>query len=186
MFRAADRQPPPAALLQAVEAILGLTGPSVLRYVDAGRGQHRAMRLALERQPAPPASQPGSSGSQPAARPVATLQAFLLGGDISAEGWIRTLLQEELPAQAYGRQLLRPGADVPAAVAGRSRQVCACFDVAQASIVACLQEATGDEEQRLARLQQHLRCGTNCGSCLPELRRLLRESRPLAAEELAP
>jgi assimilatory nitrate reductase catalytic subunit len=24
----------------------------------------------------------------------------------------------------------------------------------------------------LARLQKELRCGTNCGSCLPELRRL--------------
>ena len=116
----------------------------------------------------------------------ATLQAFLLAGDTSAEGWVRTLLQEVLPAQAYGRQLLRPGAVAPAALAARSRQVCNCFDVSEAGIVAAARAAEGDEEQRLARLQEQLRCGTNCGSCLPDLRRLLRVNTPRVAEELAP
>ncbi len=60
-----------------------------------------------------------------------TLRAFLLAGDTSAEAWVRTLLQEGLPAQSYGRLLLRPGSVAPAdvAVAGRGRQVCGCFDV---------------------------------------------------------
>ena len=173
MFRAADERPPPPALLARLESILGLAGPTVLRYIDPARGQHRAMLLALE----------GNSAVEPA---PATLQAFLLAGDTSAEGWVRTLLQEVLPAQAYGRQLLRPGAVAPAALAARSRQVCNCFDVSEAGIVAAARAAEGDEEQRLARLQEQLRCGTNCGSCLPDLRRLLRENTPRVAEELAP
>jgi assimilatory nitrate reductase catalytic subunit len=31
---------------------------------------------------------------------------------------------------------------------------------------------------RLATLQADLQCGTNCGSCLPELRRMVRDSMP--------
>jgi assimilatory nitrate reductase catalytic subunit len=169
MFRAADLQPPPAHLLQALEGILGLGHANALRYVDPARGQHRAMLLAVD-------------GRATTGQATATLQAFLLAGDTSAERWVRTLLQEQLPAQAFGRQLLRPGAVAPAGVGARSRQVCACFDVCEASIRAAARVAAGDEEQRLARLQGQLRCGTSCGSCLPEVRRLLRENLSVAVE----
>ena len=172
MFRAADRQPPPAHLLQALEGILGLDGAGVLRYVDPARGQHRAMSLALD-------------GQTTAGQATTTLQAFLLAGDTSAESWVRTLLQERLPAQAFGRQLLRPGAVAPAGVAGRSRQVCTCFDVSEARIRDAARVAAGDEEQRLAQLQGQLQCGTNCGSCLPEVRRLLRDNLSVALQELS-
>ena len=186
LFRAADRQAPPAEVMQAIEAMLGLTGQTVLRYVDPARGQHRAMRLA-------PPGRDSDAGSpeapealeSPESSPL-TLQAFLLAGDTSAETWVRTLLQEGLPAQAYGRLLLRPGADAPAALARRGRQVCGCFDVTDTSIVACLRTIAGDDAQRLARLQRQLQCGTSCGSCLPELRRLLQENAPVATEDLTP
>ena len=69
------------------------TGPR-LHYADARRGQRRTMRMS------------GEGGSR-------RLEGFLLAGDISAEAWIRPLLQEERPADAYGRSLL---------VAARSRR----------------------------------------------------------------
>jgi assimilatory nitrate reductase catalytic subunit len=47
------------------------------------------------------------------------------------------------------------------------RAVCACFDVDESQIRAAV--AAG---ATLARLQKDLKCGTNCGSCVPELRRL--------------
>jgi assimilatory nitrate reductase catalytic subunit len=47
------------------------------------------------------------------------------------------------------------------------RTVCNCFDVAELEIEAFL-EAT----RSLDALQSRLKCGTNCGSCLPELRRM--------------
>ena len=37
----------------------------------------------------------------------------MLAGDTSAEAWIKTVLQDELPAQSYGRLLLVPGAKAP-------------------------------------------------------------------------
>jgi len=108
-----------------------------------------------------------------AARP---LDGFLLAGDTASAAWIRELLLQQLSTQPYGRLLLRPGAAAPAAVPARSGQVCSCFDVSEAQIDACLAQVQGTDEQRLALLQQQLRCGTNCGSCVPELRRRVRHA----------
>jgi assimilatory nitrate reductase catalytic subunit len=50
--------------------------------------------------------------------------------------------------------------------ARRGRTLCNCFDVAESEIDAFLAKSNS-----LAELQASLKCGTNCGSCLPELRR---------------
>jgi assimilatory nitrate reductase catalytic subunit len=48
------------------------------------------------------------------------------------------------------------------------RAVCACFNIEESRIRAAV--AAG---ATLANLQKDLKCGTNCGSCMPELRRLI-------------
>jgi len=53
------------------------------------------------------------------------------------------------------------------------RQVCACFGVGEATIRAAIDAGCDSAEAIGARLQ----AGTNCGSCLPELRALLAASR---------
>ncbi len=155
LLRAAALQAPPLVLLQRIEAQLGLGADGALHYADARRGQRRTVRLA------------GEGGAM-------RLDGFLFGGDISAEAWVRPLLQDELPAQACGRMLLLPGATPPVALAPRGRQVCSCFDVGEPRIVATLAAVTGAPDERLEQLQRALKCGTNCGSCLPELRRMVR------------
>ena len=87
---------------------------------------------------------------------------------------IKTLLQDEVPAQAYGRLLLVPGAKPPVALQARGRQVCTCFNVAEPQILAALARCSGPADAQLAQLQGELKCGTNCGSCVPELKRMLR------------
>ncbi|HYF19365.1 MAG TPA: molybdopterin-dependent oxidoreductase, partial [Ramlibacter sp.] len=159
LFRAAAHEAPPAKLLAQVEIALHLDGPQVLRYADARHGQRRCARLARD----------GADHK---------LEGFLLAGDTRAGAWIRTLLQEEQPAQAYGRLLLAPGAKAPVAVQSRGRQVCTCFNVTEPEILQTLATCSGDEQQRLHGLQAQRRCGTNCGSCVPELRRLVRQARP--------
>ena len=96
-----------------------------------------------------------------------------------AAAWIKTLLQDELPAQAYGRLLLAPGSKPPVAVQSRGRQVCTCFNVTDAQITGQLANQEGSEAERLGLLQSSLKCGTNCGSCIPELKRLVRMVMPL-------
>jgi assimilatory nitrate reductase catalytic subunit len=57
----------------------------------------------------------------------------------------------------------------------RSAQVCTCHDVSEARIREALARFTGAADERLTQLQRQLRCGTDCGSCLPTLRRLVAE-----------
>ena len=155
LFRAAGHDPAPDALLAHMEKLLGLDAADALRYVDARHGQRRSARLVR-------------AGSD------AHLEAVLLGGDTRAEAWIKPLLQQGLPAQALGRQLLHPGATAPAGVSARGKVVCSCFGVSESAIGSALRACAGSEAERLAALQGSLRCGTNCGSCVPELKRMVR------------
>ncbi|EGI77521.1 nitrate reductase [Hylemonella gracilis] len=162
LLRAAAQAAPSDELLGEIEALLGLDARGVLRYADRQRGQRRA--LLLRRDADTPAG-------------PATLQALLLGGDTRAESWLRALLQQELPVQDYGRLLLMPGAQAPVAAQAapaRGRQVCTCFNVNENDITATLARCGGDERERLTTLRQQLKCGSNCGSCVPELLRLVR------------
>ncbi len=88
------------------------------------------------------------------------LKAFRLTGDLaSAEPFRQTMLARSAVTQ---EELLSAA---PAGAAGRA--VCSCYGVREGEIRAAI-----DSGADLARLQKELRCGTNCGSCLPELRRL--------------
>ena len=60
------------------------------------------------------------------------------------------------------------------AFAGDSRLVCSCFRVTEARIVSAIREQGVNE---LAGLQGLLKCGSNCGTCLPEIDKLLIQHR---------
>ena len=154
LFRAAHHDTPDASFLEQVEVRMQLQGPDVLRYSDPKRGQRRAARL-IETDT------------------HTSLEGFLLAGDISAQSWITTLLKESLPAHSYGRALLIPGATPPMPVASRGEQVCACFNVSEVAIQSHLKTCSGAPVGWLASLQNALKCGTNCGSCVPQLQRMV-------------
>jgi assimilatory nitrate reductase catalytic subunit len=156
LFRAAGTYAPDDATLAQIENLLDLGSADVLRYDDKKRGQRRTVRLVR------------------LADGKAQLQGFVLAGDTSAEAWIKTLLQDQLDAQSYGRMLLSPGAKAPVAIQSKGTQVCACFNVTQTQITEQLTSCHGNSESRLAQLQDTLKCGTNCGSCIPQLKKLVR------------
>ena len=160
LFRAAALEAPPPELLVQIEALLGLRDTDSLRYIDAQRGQRRTVRV------------------EPQGEDI-RVTGLLLGGDTRAEVWLKTLLQENLPAQAYGRLLLSPGAEAPVAVVSRGRTVCSCLGVTDQAIEAKLAVCQGPDEDRLGQLQGALKCGTNCGSCVPELKRMVRLIKPV-------
>ncbi len=160
LFRAAANYAPEAAILDQIEALMGLTTADTLHYADAKKGQRRAARLQRD------------------AQQKVTLQAFMLAGDTSAQAWIKALLQDGLDAQAYGRLLLSPGGKAPLAVQSKGAQICTCFNVTETAIQAQLGHCTGSESERLGQLQSALQCGTNCGSCIPQLKKLVRTSLP--------
>ncbi len=179
LFRASGHQAPDEDVLVSIESILGLKSSDTLHYADRKKGQRRSVRL----------HRVNRGGNE-----HAELLGFALSGDTSAEAWIKTLLQDELPAEAYGRLLLLPGAKPPAAVTDsmkkRGKLVCTCLNVTDAAIdehLASLSQginlgvsgagSLATDKARLASLQGTLKCGTNCGSCVPELKRMVRSSR---------
>jgi assimilatory nitrate reductase catalytic subunit len=164
-FEAAAASAIDPARVDAIAALFGLTGASVLRYLDDVRGRRRL--LAIE-------------GSGDAAR----LAGLLLVGETPLAGWLRTLWQEQRAVAPFRRALLAPGAAAPSGVAAPRHQVCNCFDVAEATIRAALAGINGPPADRIRALQESLRCGTNCGSCLPELRRIA-QAVPFAATPAA-
>jgi assimilatory nitrate reductase catalytic subunit len=58
----------------------------------------------------------------------------------------------------------------------RSRTICSCFAVSEADIRAAI---TREGHATVGAIGQHLRAGTNCGSCIPELKKLLAERKPM-------
>jgi assimilatory nitrate reductase catalytic subunit len=166
LLRAAATYAPDDDSLTRIEALLGLNGLETLRYEDKKRGQRRTARLVRK-----------SDGK-------AQLQGFVLAGDVSAEGWIKTLLQDELDAQSYGRLLLSPGSKAPIAIQSKGNQVCSCFNVSESEIKGFLKTCEGSDAEQLGTLQTQLKCGTNCGSCVPQLKKIIRlqaAAQPLAA-----
>ena len=153
-LEAACAEPPAGALVEALGAALGLDRPTVLRYADARRGRLRLLNLAE-----------GDLQTAP-------LQALLRVGRHDEGAWLVDLWRARSAASTAGRWLLSPGPPLTG-TAIASPQVCNCFDVREDAIRATLSRCGGSPADRLARLQAELRCGTQCGSCLPALRRLI-------------
>ncbi|MDR7269373.1 assimilatory nitrate reductase catalytic subunit [Pelomonas saccharophila] len=153
-FEAACAEAPAPELVDELAAVLGLNSPAVLRYADAQRGRLRLLNLdGDDLQTAP-------------------LQALLRVGRHEEGAWLVDLWRERTPASTVGRWLLSPGAP-PTNMTAASPQICNCFDVREDVIRLTLAHCSGSPGERLAQLQAEKRCGTQCGSCLPTLRRLV-------------
>jgi assimilatory nitrate reductase catalytic subunit len=150
LFRAACSEAPDMSLVHTIEELLGLSGTSSLRYVDARRCHVRSMRVR-----------------------DALLEAFVIAGDTSAEKWLNALLQTQASTASYGRRLLMTGAKPPVALVDSGATVCTCVGVRDIAIATHLNNCTGDEETRLTSLKSNLGCGTQCGSCIPQLKRMI-------------
>jgi assimilatory nitrate reductase catalytic subunit len=165
LLRLANEQAASPELIERLQSWFGVQGPDVLRYDDPARHQHRAMRLV-------------KAGEQQ------RVDAFLMAGDVRSASWVRPLLQDDQSVEALGARLLAPGPKAPGQMASRGKQVCTCFNVSETQILNVLPQCAGSADQRLAQLQGELRCGTNCGSCVPALRKLVRDTPALIPETL--
>ena len=156
---------PSTELLDALRAELALQAEAVLDYRDPRSGLQRALRVQRDAQ-----------GQE-------RLAGFWVSGADSADTalarWWRDTLLSASPLAMPARQMLAPGAregGARAPATPASPQLCTCFDVSVGVATSALATAQGDSAQRLAQVQAQLRCGTNCGSCLPHLRRLAQEA----------
>jgi assimilatory nitrate reductase catalytic subunit len=129
--------------LRRIDTAFGLDVADTLRYEDSSR--QIARRVLLD----------GSA-----------VRAVRLSGDTRSEPWLKDLWERSAAVGELRRHLLLPLDTLPGLPVPRGRVLCNCFDVAESEIDAFL--ATS---KSIAELQASLKCGTSCGSCLPELRR---------------
>lgn len=80
-----------------------------------------------------------------------------------------TLLNDALPLAERSRILLSGGACSEQDATGAT--VCSCFGVGEGVILQAIRGGC----QTAAALGTQLKCGTNCGSCIPELKALIRQ-----------
>ena len=96
------------------------------------------------------------------------LTGILLAGEDAAGNWLRAALRDGVPIDALRRWIFAPRAAPPVATAAPRKVVCNCLDVSADQIQREI--AAGAD---LPALQEKLKCGTSCGSCVPEVKRML-------------
>ena len=108
------------------------------------------------------------------------LAAVVLAGDTSAESWLKAYLLDQQPVAKLGRLLLMPSTSAPQGFTPRGKVVCSCLNVADTEINAALATLDGSPVDVLAGLQTRLKCGTNCGSCVPEIKKMIVQKNRVA------
>ncbi|MBP8134214.1 MAG: (2Fe-2S)-binding protein, partial [Zoogloea sp.] len=96
-----------------------------------------------------------------------SLAAVRLAGETKAADWLTDMMVQGHSAAAVRPWLLAPLTQPPAGQAARGKVICNCFDVAEDDILSAFRAG-----ESLDALQARTKCGTNCGSCVPELKRL--------------
>jgi len=156
LIRAANASAPDPQLLRDIDQHLGLhTGP-VLAYDDAKRAIGKRVRLDNGR-----------------------ITAIRLAGETLAQHWLQALWADGRSDPQLRRWLLAPLSTPPGNHAGSvtdNKILCNCKNVIQGAICAGIQRGLD-----LPGLKRELGCGTQCGSCVPEIKRLLATAGQLIA-----
>ncbi|WP_435608034.1 nitrate reductase [Pseudomonas knackmussii] len=142
-IRAAHSGNPDSNWLQQVDALLDLSEGMVLAYDDPRRVQGKRVRLDGGR-----------------------ISGLRLAGSGIASDWLKALWQSGEADTDLRRKLLAPPGVQPAASADKT--LCNCMNVSHSRVCAGIAQGLD-----LDALKRELGCGTQCGSCVPEIKRLL-------------
>jgi assimilatory nitrate reductase catalytic subunit len=130
------------------------SGEPVMRYSDKRRGIVRLVR-AQEK----------------------VLSAMLTGSvdSLASTAWLREYLESGLDAKTLGRSLLMPVSKPPVEIKPKGKAICNCFNVSADTMKHCLSKmpAGTSPDQAMNSLQSETHCGTNCGSCKPEVKQII-------------
>ena len=146
ILRAAHTEAPDPQLIAELDAMLGMTDEiPMLHYNDARRGISK--RIMVE-------------GTQ--------VTGVRLVGEILATEWLKQVMTQGQFTDDLRRWALAPVSAPPTGHQTRGKIICNCLDVSENEIVENI-EIGAD----LITLQAKLKCGTECGSCVPELKKLV-------------
>ena len=145
-IRAASAVAPKAELLASIDALLNLTDGPVLAYDDPQRTVGKRVRIEDGR-----------------------ITALRLAGETAARDWLKSLWSSGQADADLRRWLLAPLSAPPGSAGpAAGKTLCNCLNVSESAVCAGILQGLD-----LDGLKQQLKCGTSCGSCVPEIRRLL-------------
>nr|WP_064495446.1 nitrate reductase [Pseudomonas chengduensis] len=147
LIRAASAVAPQPELLAQIDRLLRLNEGPVLAYDDPRRAVGKRVRIEDGR-----------------------IVSIRLAGETAASEWLRSLWLDGQADAELRRWLLAPVSAPPgnAGASLRGKTLCNCLNVSEGAV--CAGIARGLD---LDGLRQELKCGTSCGSCVPEIKRLL-------------
>jgi assimilatory nitrate reductase catalytic subunit len=148
LIRAASAFAPDPKLLRDIDECLGLLDGPVLAYDDPRRSIGKRVRIENGR-----------------------ITAIRLAGETLAQHWLQSLWLEGRADEQLRRWLLAPLSAPPGQIDAASignKTLCNCKNVSQNAVCAGIRRGLD-----LQGLKQELGCGTQCGSCVPEIKRLL-------------
>ncbi|MGL6245200.1 nitrate reductase [Pseudomonas sp.] len=148
LIRAASAGAPDPQLLRDIDQCLALIDGPVLAYDDPKRSIGKRVRIENGR-----------------------ITAIRLAGETLAQHWLQNLWLEGRADEQLRRWLLAPLSAPPGNAgtpAPATKILCNCKNVSQGAVCAGISRGLD-----LQGLKQELGCGTQCGSCVPEIKRLL-------------
>ncbi|HEU4708654.1 MAG TPA: molybdopterin-dependent oxidoreductase [Methylophilaceae bacterium] len=147
ILRAAHSMAPSEQLIGELDALLGMADDiPMLHYNDTRRGISK--RIMVEGD--------GVVGVR-------------LVGETLATEWLKQVMTQGRFTDELRRWALAPVSAPPTGHHSRGRVICNCLDVSENEIIENI-EIGAD----FITLQAKLKCGTECGSCVPELKRLVK------------
>jgi len=142
-LRVATATPLTADQIDAITTAVDMPAAVCLNYHDKAR--HIAKRAIIE---------------------DGRLTGILLAGEDAASGWLRAALRDGVAIEELRRWLFVPRSSPPIATATPRQVVCNCFDVSAEAIETEIRAGNS-----LTQIQEKLKCGTSCGSCVNEIKR---------------
>jgi assimilatory nitrate reductase catalytic subunit len=150
ILRAAHTQAPDSELIEQIDQILAMTNDMpLLNYQDAKRGISKRILVTND------SGKPEVTGVR-------------LVGETLATDWLKEVMTSGEFTAELRRWALAPLSNPPAGQRSRGKIICNCLDVAENDIIETIQLGAD-----LITLQNKLKCSTECGSCVPELKRLV-------------
>jgi assimilatory nitrate reductase catalytic subunit len=146
VLRVAHGTPLSAEMLAEIDMLLDMQDEvSIMRYDDPRRGISKRVMVEDGR-----------------------VVGVRLTGEIAARDWLKEMMAEGVEIAPLRSWVLAPVATPPAGSHSRGRIICNCLDVPETRILEALAQGAD-----LTALQAGLKCGTECGSCVPELKRMV-------------
>lgn len=146
ILRASHTEQPSAEVIAQSDVLLGMVeGAPMLNYDDAKRSVSK--RILVEE---------------------GQVTGVRLIGETLAADWLKQVMLEGQLTDELRKWALAPLSTPPTGQKSRGKIICNCYDVSENEII-----ETCEMGADLQTLQAKLKCGTECGSCVPELKRMV-------------